>query len=126
MVNGSGEVGHHAPKHVEMEHEHVLQPLVMDLSMLECHAVVVEQRQKAVKAGLYSSKLGTLKNVVLAVEGSWTAWSSWNTCSSTCGTGTQSRTRSYTGGLPCTGSSSDTQNCQSKIFYIIMLGAMYI
>ena len=121
MVNGSGELGHHAPEHVEMEREHVLQLLVMGHSMLGCHAVAVGQRQKAVKAGHYSSKLGTLKNVVLAVEGSWTAWSSWNTCSSTCGTGTQSRTRSYTGGLPCTGSSSDTQNCQSKIFYIIML-----
>ena len=117
MVNGSGEVGHHAPKHVEMELEHVLQLLVMDLSMLGCHAVVVEQRQKAVKVGHYSSfELGTLNTFVPSVEGSWTAWSSWNTCSSTCGTGTQSRTRSYTGGLPCTGSSSDTQNCQSKTF----------
>ena len=117
MVNGSGEVGHHAPKHVEMEHEHVSQHLVMGLSMLGYHAVVVEQRRKAAEVGHYSSsKLGTLKTFVPAVEGSWTAWSSWNTCSSTCGTGSQSRTRSYTGGLPCSGSSSDTQNCQSKIF----------
>ena len=56
----------------------------------------------------------TSQTYLFEVEGTWAAWGSWNTCSTSCGTGTQSRTRSYSGGVPCTGSSADTQNCQGK------------
>ena len=50
-----------------------------------------------------------------SVEGTWSAWGAWGTCSTTCNSGSRTRTRSFTGGQPCTGSSSDTGNCDSKL-----------
>ena len=50
----------------------------------------------------------------LSVEGSWTAWSTWQACSSPCGTGTQTQTRSYTGTKPCSGSDTNTQSCSGR------------
>ena len=114
MVNGFGALGQPAQEHVELELEPELKMVALAHSMQGCHAVVMEQRQRAVKACQFYPSTGHFKYFPLIVEGSWTTWSSWGTCSSTCGTGTQSRTRSYTGGLPCNGSSSDSQNCQSK------------
>ena len=49
------------------------------------------------------------------VEGEWTAWGPWDTCSSTCGQGTQSRSRNFTGGIPCMGNATDIQTCQSEL-----------
>lgn len=59
------------------------------------------------------------------VDGNWALWASWDTCSVTCGGGTQSRTRSCTNpapqyggaGCPSTGyemQSCNTHNCPSK------------
>ena len=50
----------------------------------------------------------------LAVEGAWAGWGSWDTCSATCGIGTRSRTRNFSGGMPCAGSSNETESCQSE------------
>ena len=55
--------------------------------------------------------------LLFIVEGSWNSWNAWGTCSASCGTGTQSRTRSFSGGMPCSGSSTDAQNCQGKAEY---------
>ena len=43
----------------------------------------------------------------------WTSWGSWGSCSATCGggSGTRTRTRSYTGVIPCQGSRTGTQGC---------------
>lgn len=52
-----------------------------------------------------------------AVNGSWSAWGSWDACTVTCGGGTQTRTRSCTdpipehGGLNCTGSAEESAAC---------------
>ena len=51
---------------------------------------------------------------IYAVEGTWTTWEPWGACSSSCGIGTQSRTRNFTGGMPCIGNKTDAQNCQSE------------
>ena len=64
------------------------------------------------------------------VDGSWTSWGSWASCSETCGGGVQSRTRSCSnpapqyGGANCVGMSSstqrcNTQNCPSKLSFIL-------
>ncbi|XP_062523722.1 coadhesin-like [Corticium candelabrum] len=51
------------------------------------------------------------------VDGGWTWWSSWSSCSSTCKGGTQSRTRQCTNppprfqGVSCQGVNVDTQTC---------------
>ena len=52
-----------------------------------------------------------------SVNGGWSTWSAWGSCSVTCGMGTRSRTRSCTnptpsnGGASCSGISSQTQIC---------------
>ncbi|KAL4219909.1 hypothetical protein ACF0H5_020321 [Mactra antiquata] len=54
-----------------------------------------------------------------AVNGGWSGYSSWGACSKTCGTGTQSRSRSCTnpapsgGGADCSGSTTQSQNCNT-------------
>ncbi|XP_062577895.1 SCO-spondin-like [Saccostrea cucullata] len=51
------------------------------------------------------------------VNGGWTSWESWSTCSVSCGAGIESRVRSCThpapshGGKPCTGDLKETQTC---------------
>lgn len=62
---------------------------------------------------------------IAIVNGNWALWGSWTSCSVTCGSGTQSRTRTCTdpapanGGSTCSGNSTasqacNTQNCPSK------------
>ena len=57
--------------------------------------------------------------LVFAVEGVWSAWGAWGACTTTCNTGSRTRTRGYTGGQPCSGSSSDMGNCVSKFFTVM-------
>ncbi|XP_052785558.1 cartilage intermediate layer protein 1-like isoform X2 [Mya arenaria] len=51
------------------------------------------------------------------VEGKWAFWGDWGSCSKTCGTGSQQRTRTCTqpapanGGKVCTGNSTQTRLC---------------
>eukprot|EP00092_Neocalanus_flemingeri_P017751 GFUD01019206.1.p1 GENE.GFUD01019206.1~~GFUD01019206.1.p1 ORF type:complete len:822 (+),score=86.31 GFUD01019206.1:100-2565(+) len=45
-------------------------------------------------------------------KGVWSSWESWSTCSSSCGLGSQVRTRSCSKGGGCSGSSQETQQCQ--------------
>uniref|UniRef100_A0A7M5V0D2 Uncharacterized protein n=1 Tax=Clytia hemisphaerica TaxID=252671 RepID=A0A7M5V0D2_9CNID len=53
------------------------------------------------------------------VDGDWTNWANWATCSLPCGTGSQSRTRTCTnptpehGGNPCSGDGTESQNCNT-------------
>lgn len=61
----------------------------------------------------------TTETELLLVDGSWALWSSWTSCSDTCGGGTQIRIRSCTnpapsnGGQSCSGSNTDRQDCNS-------------
>ncbi|KAF6033946.1 hypothetical protein EB796_007743 [Bugula neritina] len=51
------------------------------------------------------------------VDGVWAHWTQWSSCSGTCGTGSQTRTRSCTnpppsyGGKYCYGSKQETKAC---------------
>ena len=63
-----------------------------------------------------------LKNI--SVEGSWTAWSAFGACSTTCGTGSQSQTRGYTGNIPCSSSDTNTQSCTGKIYFNSRMSAL--
>lgn len=71
----------------------------------------------------YCNKI-TLTNYIWfpsSVDGMWTNWSTFSTCSSTCMGGTQTRTRTCTnpapmfGGMPCTGVASETQSCNDMV-----------
>jgi hypothetical protein len=66
------------------------------------------------------------------VNGGWSAWSGWGSCSvSACGqTGTQTRTRTCTnptpayGGATCSGSATDTQTCSTAACPVPMTGTL--
>ena len=50
---------------------------------------------------------------------SWSVWSNWTSCSSTCGEGHQTRTRDYAtlaqyGGSECVGGKNETQICPNN------------
>ena len=55
-----------------------------------------------------------------SVFGGWSEFEEWSECSTTCGGGTQTRTRSCTNpapaydGLDCQGESSETQDCNNQ------------
>ena len=52
------------------------------------------------------------------VEGAWTSWGGWTSCSTSCGQGSKSRSRGHSAGLPCSGSDTDTGTCQGRLKYI--------
>ena len=62
-------------------------------------------------------RFGTVCN---PVNGAWSSWSAWGACSKSCGTGTQSRTRTCTNPAPsclggaCSGASTESQNCNTQ------------
>ncbi|XP_078695717.1 chitotriosidase-1-like [Branchiostoma floridae x Branchiostoma belcheri] len=55
------------------------------------------------------------------VDGQWGTWSSWGSCSATCGAGTHTRRRTCTdpapenGGVSCSGNELETQACQTGV-----------
>jgi len=57
----------------------------------------------------------------LSVDGGWTTWGNWSTCTVTCGGGTQTRSRSCTnppmahGGKTCLGLKEMTQDCNKDV-----------
>ena len=55
-----------------------------------------------------------LNNLCISVEGVWTTWDDWGACSGTCNTNTRTRSMLYNDNMPCTGTSSQTENCQSE------------
>ena len=66
-----------------------------------------------------TTKYSVLIAVFLSsVDGGFSLWSTWTTCSATCGTGTQSRNRTCTNpvpasnGLNCTGDYSEATSCK--------------
>ena len=55
-------------------------------------------------------------NCAPVVDYQWSDWNSWSTCSVTCGSGSQTRTRTElqsaaNGGQACQGSNQETQSC---------------
>ncbi|XP_062621236.1 A disintegrin and metalloproteinase with thrombospondin motifs adt-1-like isoform X2 [Saccostrea cucullata] len=55
-----------------------------------------------------------------ATDGSWTDWTAWSTCSTSCGGGTESRTRNCSnpapsgGGNKCVGDHKESRNCSTS------------
>ena len=58
-------------------------------------------------------------NCILLVNGGWSEWGSWTSCSHTCGGGSQTRMRTCTnpppsgGGADCQGGNSQSQSCNT-------------
>ncbi|CAC5417849.1 Adhesion G protein-coupled receptor B2,Coadhesin,Thrombospondin-1,Mucin-like protein,Hemicentin-1,Adhesion G protein-coupled receptor B3,Thrombospondin-2 [Mytilus coruscus] len=58
------------------------------------------------------------------IDGEWTTWTSWGTCTVTCGGGAQDRTRSCTNPAPqyngaaCAGNGLETQSCNTQVCII--------
>jgi hypothetical protein len=57
---------------------------------------------------------------LVSVDGGWSSWSGWSTCTVSCGGGTQTRTRTCTNPTPkcnganCVGDPTDTQSCNTQ------------
>ena len=57
----------------------------------------------------------------ISVDGGWSGYDEWTECTETCGTGTQTRTRTCTnpaplyGGADCTGTAEETQDCNTQL-----------
>lgn len=69
------------------------------------------------------------------VDGRWLLWSSWGSCSKSCGGGHQLRQRvcegPFFGGEPCNGDKTEMRNCNEKrcpgkSSNQILLAAMYV
>jgi len=64
--------------------------------------------------------LAELYDTGVSVNGGWSSYGSWGSCSVSCGGGTQSRTRSCNnpsrayGGVDCSGSTSESQSCNTQ------------
>ena len=58
--------------------------------------------------------------LVAVVNGEWSNWGAWSSCSISCGPGTKEQTRvcdnpaPENGGTPCAGSSSESENCNEQ------------
>jgi hypothetical protein len=56
---------------------------------------------------------------IISVNGGWSSWSGWSSCSASCGGGTKTRTRSCNnpapsgGGANCSGSAVDSNSCNT-------------
>lgn len=61
----------------------------------------------------------TTQAALITVHGAWDEWSPWSLCSSTCGRGFRSRTRTCTppqfGGDPCDGPEKQTKFCNIAV-----------
>lgn len=64
--------------------------------------------------------INSITTFIVKVDNRWTTWTSWDTCTVTCGGGNQGRTRSCTnpapqyGGANCVGASSENQACNQQ------------
>lgn len=67
----------------------------------------------------FLSSLLKLRNA-LNLDGQWSDWNAWGTCSVTCGNGNQTRTRlcnnpaPANGGANCSGSGLNSQSCNTQ------------
>ena len=58
-------------------------------------------------------------NIIIPVDGGFTSWSAWGTCSQSCGKGKQESKRSCTnptpqhGGKKCNGDTKKSQDCNT-------------
>ncbi|XP_052085503.1 hemicentin-1-like [Mytilus californianus] len=68
----------------------------------------------------HTEDVGVLCNNLSPVNGGWSNWAQWTTCSSSCGVGLQTRTRQCNnpstqyGGIYCYGLSSQTRKCNTN------------
>lgn len=73
------------------------------------------------KVKLLKFVFGNIKMIYLKlVDGNWASWGSYDTCTVTCGGGTQQRTRTCTnpapqyGGADCSGATTSSQSCNTN------------
>ena len=57
---------------------------------------------------------------LISVNCNWSQWTQWETCSSSCGVGTQLRSRYFeeiakNGGLPCSGEVAESKTCNLEL-----------
>ena len=93
----------------------VLLPVAVQKVATQLH---VQVKQECSILYFYSVRVFMLYFCV-TVDGGWTQWSSWSSCSRSCGVGSRIRTRTCTnpapkgGGAGCVGAASNTESCNT-------------
>jgi len=86
------------------------------ISIGEYYGKYYENNSRMATSGLL--RIADFRGTGAPVHGSWGGYSSWGGCSASCGGGTQTRSRSCSsfsyGGSDCSGSSSDSQSCNTQ------------
>ena len=88
------------------------------LIVTHTHKAVTVSKKKRLKSQINLFSLHPYLTCLAISVGSWSSWGSWGPCSSACGSGTQTRTRSYSGARPCLDSDTSTQSCAGKLSYM--------
>ncbi len=70
------------------------------------------------------TEVSSCGNYGCPVNGGWSAWTSWSTCSKTCGSGSQTRTRTCRS--QCSGSSSQSKACNTQACPVLNICSSYI
>ena len=80
------------------------------------------------KVGLLADIIvcGTIHIGTVSANGEWMMWGPWSQCLASCGIETRNRTATscngpFYGGLPCSGSGTDTEDCTGQHFHDIPL-----
>ena len=104
---------------LENEHAIIPHPPMVVLIVLEGEFVGMFVIKKLVLVRKQSSFNNNVNYLLILVDGGWGSWTTWSSCSVTCGGGQRSRQRSCNnpapsgGGSDCSGSSSQQEDCNS-------------
>ena len=111
--------------------------MLVTYARMESYHIMLQMRYKIILYNLiywFTSFIPI--NCYLKVNCVWTDWSTWSTCSVTCGTGTRVRGRVISvheenGGVACTGDSIETLQencgtCTDGIIFILLLPLLTI
>lgn len=106
---------------VDLGNAITLPPLTEEVCALDLKFTVLAVMLVTVQVLIFYNSFNELNSCLIAkVNGNWNLWSSWRSCSKSCGTGSRTRVRSCSdpapsfGGSDCQGNSIDEEDCNTQ------------